>query len=798
MESNVTIVRVSRGIAAAVLRRPAVTLVVALAMGVLGGFVARSLRIDTQFSALLPKDASELLEVERLEAKAGGTSELVVALGGAEESRLAFARELVADLEGRPWIVRADVEFPADFLLDRRLWLLSKDKLAEVEEEIADEIRAAKLRANPLWVDLEGDDEEEADDRWKMLSEDSLAQRGGKRTLLRKRFESEDGSYLFVRVKPASNISNMGTGQKQLAGITAAVDALRPGSRGVTVRYAGGLVLNQEQQRRMTNDIRRAAILALGLVVLLLTVYVRRAAATIVLSVPLLVGLALTLGLTTLTIGQLNIVSGFLVSALIGLGIDFEIHLYLRYLERLSAGEERLSAMRHAIIEMFPACLTSALTTAAAFSAMAISDFRGFREYGIIASFGVLLALAASFTVLPPLALALSGRVRQRVGSKDDGVRSLSLGWARAMVAFGAIFFLLSVFLAREVRWHNDFQALRGISETVDFTEYVTEEMGGSLSPAGIFVDNVDEAHKVEQFLKELADRPNSPIKRYVSLATLVPRDFGEKTPLIEKIRTHVQDAKRADLSESDREKVDELDKMANLPPWTIADLPTQFSRQFLSLDGEGQFVAVWPAHELRDDKVVIWWGRQLDLIQEQLASRGIDIEIFDHNRLASRVLREMREDAPLVTGAAGAVVLLILLLDFRKLSTVALIASSLMAGLLWMAGVMVLFRVDINVFNQAVIPTIVGIGIDNAVHIQHRYLREGRGSIARVVATAGSAALLATTTTAIGFGTLVIARHKGVQTLGTLALIGLGCTFFSSTVLLPALLRLREGRGSR
>ncbi|MFH1132775.1 MAG: MMPL family transporter, partial [Pseudomonadota bacterium] len=78
-------------------------------------------------------------------------------------------------------------------------------------------------------------------------------------------------------------------------------------------------------------------------------------------------------------------------------------------------------------------------------------------------------------------------------------------------------------------------------------------------------------------------------------------------------------------------------------------------------------------------------------------------------------------------------------------------------------------------------------------VHIQHRYIQEGPGSISRVVATTGSAAFLASATTAFGFGAAITARHFGIQSLGVLSIVGLGCTFVASTVFFPALLRLLE-----
>ncbi len=83
--------------------------------------------------------------------------------------------------------------------------------------------------------------------------------------------------------------------------------------------------------------------------VLLMSLYIRRLAAPLVMAGPLIIGVLATLAFTALTIGQLNLITGFLVSALFGLGIDFEIHLYLRYLELLEHHQDRMQAMRVAV-----------------------------------------------------------------------------------------------------------------------------------------------------------------------------------------------------------------------------------------------------------------------------------------------------------------------------------------------------------------------------------------------------------------------------------------------------------------
>ena len=263
----------------------------------------------------------------------------------------------------------------------------------------------------------------------------------------------------------------------------------------------------------MKDDLRRASFLALALVLLLLLAVSRQIAAPIILAIPLGLGIAATLAITARTIGQLNIVSGFLVTALIGIGIDYGIHLYLRFLEYLP-GRTRSDAMLRAIQASFGACLTSGLTTAAAFLAMLYSDFRGFKEYGQIASIGVLVSLLFTFVSLPPLAMFLTIRRRKHEGDRrapgHGAARLFRTPFVWLMLFFGLALTVYSALKGPDVEYYNDFKKrLRGYSPAVEFAEYVERSLGGSLAPAAIAVRSIAEARQVEQVAKKRVADPN-------------------------------------------------------------------------------------------------------------------------------------------------------------------------------------------------------------------------------------------------------------------------------------------------
>ena len=104
----------------------------------------------------------------------------------------------------------------------------------------------------------------------------------------------------------------------------------------------------------------------------------------------LMVGLGYTLAFATLTVGHLNILTITFVPMLIGLAIDYGVHLITRYEEELRHGKSEEEALTKAMVFTGQGIFTGALTTAGAFLAMAFTNFKGIQEMGIICGGGLL------------------------------------------------------------------------------------------------------------------------------------------------------------------------------------------------------------------------------------------------------------------------------------------------------------------------------------------------------------------------------------------------------------------------
>jgi len=368
------------------------------------------------------------------------------------------------------------------------------------------------------------------------------------------------------------------------------------------------------------------------------------------------------------------------------------------------------------------------------------------------------------------------------------------------MVAAGLAFVSFSGAKLHNLSFYNNFKHLQGVSAEISFDDYITREMGGSLSPALLMVDDLDSARRVEALLRHrmaVAGSASS-IGRVASIASLLPQELGRRQQLLADLHeklTWILD-NGAKLSSADRVTLRDLREATMVPAWGLDEVPLSFRKRLIAKAGGKHFVLVWPRRGLDDDRRIAAWASALRGTMADLHEADIHALVLDENLIAARVVELIRADGPRVLSLAAVAVLLLLILDFRRFDKVILVAGSLVVGVTAMLGAMVLFDMHLNLFNAVVLPTVLGIGIDNAVHLVHAYEARGRGSVPWIVATSGRAALLSSATTAIGFGASIIAHHLGIRQLGLLALVGVGTTFVASTIMLPAVLRLLESEG--
>ncbi|MBM4339317.1 MAG: hypothetical protein FJ110_07215 [Deltaproteobacteria bacterium] len=182
-------------------------------------------------------------------------------------------------------------------------------------------------------------------------------------------------------------------------------------------------------------------------------------------------------------------------------------------------------------------------------------------------------------------------------------------------------------------------------------------------------------------------------------------------------------------------------------------------------------------------------------LALDQLEKEIPGVSITGPERVESEILKVVKEDLFLLAPISFMIILLLVFSHFRRWSITLFTLTPLVMGLTWMLGAMVLLDIRINFVNAVILPMIIGMGIDNSVHLMHRYLEDGGRDPIHALRTTGRAMTLCTLTTILGFGSLVTARYQALTTMGWVTILGMGFCLITSLFFLPSILILWRGR---
>nr|WP_217440083.1 MMPL family transporter [Myxococcus sp. CA056] len=780
--------------------RPWYVLLICALLAAGGMALASRLEFRGSFVELLPQGAREVQDLTRVSQKAGGDGYLVIVAKGDTPERLkAYASELKSRLEALPEVRYVEHSYDVEFFRRHGLLLLPAEKLVELRTELAARVRYERQQANPFYIDLGATPPPP--------TFEEIARKHSPNAPVHEYLANADGTEVYLMLKPMGTAGDLSFARRfvELAmgtGRTLASERFPA----VTLEATGNFQNRIEEDAVMRGDLSRAGMLSALIAVGLILLATRRIAALAVVGVPVVVGLLVTFGVAQLAIGHLNVVTGFLVAILIGLGIEYGVHLCMRYWEERRTRSSR-DALATAVRGTFSGALTSAVTNAAAFFVLLLAQFHAFNQFGFLAGLGVLLAVIAAYALGPSL-LAIAERLRpaRKDGAPASAETATSAAppaparewkrWPTPVIALLALlvvgFAAFSVSIAPRLGFETDMRKLKGDSPASRLDDHVTEQLGQPLNPAIFLVDDLAQVAKVEQVIAEVKQRngADSVFLRTTSLNDLVPGDLERREKEIAGIRALLQGLPEA-AHEDPRLK--DFEQMVEAKPYGLDSLPVEVRRRFLATDGQGTFLLLFPSVSNYDTDDLKRWAAQIDQVVETATARGVEMSVLDSNRIAARIFALVRGDGLLILCSAAAVVFVVILLSLRSLKRALLVTGPLFLGMTCLAGGMYLFDVQLNFINAVVLPNLLAIAVDNSIHLYHRYEEEGPGSLGKVVRHTGLAAVVATLSNAAGYGALLVANHQGLRSIGQIALLGVVCTFLGTTVFFPALLALLE-----
>ncbi|MFH2005792.1 MAG: phosphatidylglycerophosphatase A [bacterium] len=776
-------------------RRPLLALGIALAVSALGGWSARTLRVDTDMANMLPKSFESVKNIERLKKRVGGVGYVTVLVSGAEDEVLRrFAREIAPKLAALPTVRYVEYQRPTQFFIDRAMYYMDLADLREVYKRIRKRTRWEKLKANPLYVDLEDSPKPSIDlgdilDKYRGKGGAQTRSMAGKPEL----FYLRDGK-LVLLVRPQGISTQIEFARRVVSDVRRVLGQVDPKqySPKLKVELCGRYTKRVAQQDAIQKDLRLTSVVALALMLLYLGVHFRRVTAVALVIAPLLVGLVWTFGFAAALVDKLNLLSAFFGVILLGLGVDHGIHLLARVQAEYSEGREPEQCVRNAFGETGRAVLIAGTTTAVGFIGLSVSEFRGFREFGQIAAAGTAFVVVSYLLLLPAL-VGLVSRLGWRMPALRTEAKS---GLARSVVrlaplglVLSAVGFFLIISNVPEAEFEYRFSSLNRQdlpSQRAD--RYIDDIIGRSQAGLVVLTETVADARIAAAELRKRMKKEGSGIDFVLITADFLPSQQQAKRKVLLQILRELRQVEKTDYQGKARDTVQKLKKYEHIKPFGFADLPPQVRRRFQAKDSDkpAQFVLAYANVSLSDGETVRDLAKELRDIP---LGDGRTVSAAGGSMVLADVLDMVFTESPRVmaiTVVAVFFTILLLLGGFgRALLCLVPAAVSCVAAV----GLMPLAGVKFNYLNVVIMPVLFGLGVDGGVHL---VLRQSQSDdLPGIVAEVGRAVAGALLTTALGFGALILAHHPGLSSFAKLALLGLGCNLLATLVLLPALVAI-------
>lgn len=619
-------------------------------------------------------------------------------------------------------------------------------------------------------------------------------------------------------------------------------------AHGIQIQITGEVALAHEELQSASRGAAIAGILSLIMVAVVLGVGLGSWQLVIATVVTLSCGLIMTAGFAAVAIGHLNLISIAFAVLYIGLGVDYAIHLCLRYRELMRQQLEHGDALRQAMCDIGGSLIICTATTATGFYAFVPTAFTGVSELGLISGSGMIISLVVSLCLLPAL---LSILPPIRPGNRTQYTAStVARRWLRApaqyprqvlWLATGAGF--ATLLAIQFVHFDSNPINLRNpASESVRAFNELLASSSSSPWNINILADNKAEAHRLSAMLRELPS-----VKDTVIIDRFIPSRQTEKLALISNLSLllgPLSSGETSDAVAQPRMQKAALQKFAVAVQSAAAgkhgiqDLTRRLHgnlQQFLSrlaaesaseqelhlLELEQRLLGSLPSLFERLARALQATEIRPQDLPDELLQRWVSnderyrIDVIATNPLLDSAeldefVKSVRSIAPNATGPAvfniesgkvvvaaftqallsalAAITILLLILLPRKRDTLFVLLPLLLAAMIT-AGATVIFGIAFNFANVIALPLLLGIGVDSGVHMVHRYRTAMPVDGDLLGSSTIRAIIVSALTTVCSFGNLAFSPHPGAASMGLLLAIGTVATLLCMLFVLPALL---------
>jgi hopanoid biosynthesis associated RND transporter like protein HpnN len=638
----------------------------------------------------------------------------------------------------------------------------------------------------------------------------------------------------FIQAKPVLDYSSLTPGAAATDFIrkTAAELNLTP-ANGITIHLTGDVVLNDEQFATVTQGMGLALGVAVVLVALLLYGALRSVKMSLAILITLVVGLLGTAAFAAVAVGQLNLISVAFAILFVGIAVDFGIQFSVRYRAQRHETDDFALALSGTGRLVGPALALAALAAASGFFSFLPTSYRGVSELGIIAGFGMIIAVFFNLTLLPALLSVFRlGPETRPIGFHIlAGLDAFLLRRRWPVLGFTALLALGS--LALLPRLNFDFNPLNLMDP---HTEAVATMMGLMKNP-DTTPNTIDVLAPSLKAADEIADRIGKlpEVSRVVTLNSYIPEDQDEKLAILHDAQSLIGPtldpprimpppdypamrsalincaaALRSVVPPGAKDTPEQhlavlFDKLATAPGATLdriqtillngltdqlkqlrltlsatkvtmADLPPDLVSAWVAPDGKAR-ASVFPAGDSNDNAVLRKFVAAVRVVAPDATGTPVSIQE------SSQTIVHAFETAGILATIG---ITLLLAVTLRRLHDVLMALIPLLLAALFTLATTVIIGMPINFANIIALPLLLGIGVAFDIY----FVMNWRAGVPNPLQSGTARAIVfSALTTTSAFGSLILSAHPGTSEMGRLLTIEMFYTLLCVLLIMPALL---------
>ncbi len=857
---------------------------------ILGG-LSENLKLEMTWLSMVPKDAPKVKEYKSIVKNFKSAAPIVIAIEGNEVEKMeAVTEKLARELKKNKKYIK-DVRYKTDIDFFKKYGLLlQKEKNLKRFKNILKNFNLSEFFKN-LNNDFEKEYIEESDEPLAkqeknasmfLLSIEELLKSFNKyiptedKKILNKSinkfsygdkyFISPDKKMILLFVIPEYSIINIENAINTARSVEKILSNFKTEHPDLKFGQTGMHTITKDEMEAGTHDTIFNLITAIIIILALFIISFRMFSSPFLAMITLLIGVTWTLGITYLLIGKLNLMTAMVGVILIGLGIDYSIHLISGFTQAYYRTGNYKESFKETFLKVGPGILTGALTTAVAFLVFIFVKIGALKELGLVLGIGIICTFLSAIFLLPSL-IILKDKIKKIFTKKNNSVKNVNMELKfmeeigkRAtahpywIIIITLLLTVVAIFLIPQLYFTGDLKrmeakgliSLKLMDKVIEKYDMSTDAFVFTVNNLKRCEEKTDRLNKFSSvgFVESLSlylpseEKQNSRLKGINEIKNILNNQPSlisvSRHKLIKELRrleaniielsdmaymsgldrivkrcdeiANLKDGKKAGENIFDSlikkiktvplNRLNQLQKifasglkknylsMCSARKLTMKDVPEDIKNIYLSKDGKKYLVSVYPAKDVWKE---IYDSKFLEDVTK-VSKKATGMPVFMY-----LLIQYTKESGAIATLLALVVIFLIVLIDFKNLKFALISLLPLIIGSIWTLAFLVITDFQLTYMTIMVVPLIIGIGIDDGVHIIHRYRIEGENSLPLVLRTTGKAIVLTSITTMVAFGSLAFSRMVGYQQVGITLFAGIGFLLILSTIFLPAVLKLLE-----